>query len=138
MYKTRSIPAVAACALLAAGCTTMTYDDLPGPTSSTSRTVAAAPAAVCDAVVATAADIKLTVDSRRERAGGCTLEVSRRPPNWLPGDDGERLLVQVDGDPAGARVTANARRVAPGQVWIDSVAGPLLDGAARRSVRGTP
>lgn len=124
--------------LLLAGCSAMRYDQLPGPTHDTTRMLAAVPGKVCDAVAATAGEMKLYIDDRSDTPNGCMLELSRRPPAWLPGDDGERLRIHVTPAADGSRLIASSRRVAPGQVWIESVTGPLLAAVERRTVGAAP
>ncbi|MCG2584940.1 hypothetical protein [Massilia sp. TS11] len=137
MSTFRLLPALAAL-LLASGCTTLRYDDAPDPTTSSARTLAAAPATVCAAVLATADSMQLRLDAQTRTERGCVLDISRRPPWWLPGDDGERLRVSVAPQGEGSELLVFARRVAPGQVWLHSAAEQLLQASAERALAKRP
>lgn len=115
--------------VVAAGCTSLGFSQLPGPTE-TARVMLSHPATLtCEAVSAALRDLSLArIDSRRSASDeGCTVEARRSTPWWKLGDDGERLLVRVASMAGGSEVSVSSRRAAPGQIWTPRSTESLLD-----------
>lgn len=131
------------CCLLMAGCASLSYDQLPGPTHTQKTTLPAPAQRVCAAVPAAAAEAGLRAASAQTTPGGCIVDVRRDSPWWLPGDDGERLRVEVMAGAASASgddssdVTVTSKRVAPGQIWLDRSDQALLSRLAAKAGRSS-
>ena len=112
-----------------AGCTSLGFSQLPGPTE-TARLMLPHPATLtCEAVSAALQDLRLVrIDAGRSPSDeGCTVEAQRTTRWWKLGDDGERLLVRVASMAGGSEVSVSSRRAAPGQIWTRRSAEALLD-----------
>ena len=115
---------VAAAMALQVGCSSLTYEQIPGPPQEARQELAASTRRACEVLPEAAASLSLIVETMVPGADGCMADLRRDAPWWLPGDDGVRLRVRVvpvsAGQPERSLVVLAAKRVALGQVWIDT------------------
>ena len=114
-----------------AGCASLSYDQIPGSTTEQRQEFTAVSARVCEVLPKAAESLQLTIDALGPTPGGCTADLKRVPPWWLPGDDGVRFRVRIasagNASAGGSVVELEAKRTSPGQVWIERDGQPLLN-----------
>ena len=112
------------------GCASLSYDQIPGSATEQRQEFTAGSSRVCEVLPTAAASLQWTVDAYGSTPGGCTADLKRMAPWWLPGDDGVRFRLRIAGDNASAGravATIEAKRAAPGQLWIERDGQPLLN-----------
>ena len=105
----------------------MNYEQLPGPTRTAVSIIDAPAAKVCAAISPAVAQASLQLESLQNTANGCQAMVKRSSPWWLPGDDGERLKIEINQTAIGRTdIKVYSRRNAPGQIWVATNEANLL------------